>query len=539
MKALFANKFYLGICSLFLFLFTGCKKMEFDKIASGAWNPNLAVPLANGNFGVYDILALTDSSDLVVINPATGAIALVYKGEIVSYDAATFVQIGNVNQQTNVSATDLGAVTTPSFSGTLTTSSSQNIPMTINSGVQLHTVKLKNGILSFNVSSDFKHDISMSIVFPDLKINGTPVARTVQLNYTGSIPVTTAVNINLTGAQGDFTLNNTTFNTLKANFSTTITGTGQEIIGNENISVDCNFNNLQFENATGYFGQQNLGISNDTILLKLFQTAIQGHFELVNPKVKFIVDNSFGFPVRINLNEIKTINVASAIEYPLTGYPPVFNVNAPTIMGNTAVSTLELNNGNTANLSTVISPVPKYFYFDANAQSNPTGPGASLNFITDQSKIRVRTEVELPLEGLAYGFELKDTVDFNFNEDVSIIESLMFRINVDNGFPVDFKTQVVFLDKNYNPLFTAFNSPQDVVKSASIDNLGVVSSHTKKITDTNLTPEQISQLRNVKYLLIHGVAQTLDATSGQIVKFFDYYNLKLKLAMQVQTKFGL
>ena len=67
-----------------IFFASSCKKLEFDKIAQTAWNPNLAIPLAYADFGVYDILARQDSTDLVVIDPSTGAIALVYKGEIAS-----------------------------------------------------------------------------------------------------------------------------------------------------------------------------------------------------------------------------------------------------------------------------------------------------------------------------------------------------------------------------------------------------------------------------------------------------------------------
>jgi hypothetical protein len=273
--------------------------------------------------------------------------------------------------------------------------------------------------------------------------------------------------------------------------------------------------------------------------MRIFETASTGYFELINPKVKFIVENSFGFPSRINFSEIKTINIATGQEFPLTGFPTVFDVNAPSVMGQTATSTLELNTTNTPNLATVITPVPKYFYFDASAQSNPGGQIANLNFIEADSKFRVRTEVELPLEGLAYGFELKDTVPFNFNEDVSVIESVMFRINVDNGFPVDFKTQLIFLDQNYSPLFTIFNTPEAVVQSALVDNGGKVNQNTVKITDATLNLAQIAQLNQVKYVLINGVAQSLDGTTGQIVKFYDSYRMGLKLGMQIQGKVGL
>lgn len=539
MKPLKNKSLLLGLLCLPALLIVSCKKLEFDKIAQTAWNPNLAVPLAHANFGVYDILAIQDSNDLVVIDNTTGAIALVYKGEIVSFDAQSIVHLNDQNQQANLSLADLNMIPLPAFTGTVSTTNTENINFSTDSGVELHTVTFKTGSLSLNVSTDLKHDISMVMTFPGLKQNGIPITRTVNLNYTGSTPQTTTANINLANVVADFTVGNTTVNEFVVNCQTTITGTGQSTTGTENIDLGFNLSNLAFENATGDFGQQNLGISQDTILLRLFENATQGYFELVNPKIKFIVDNSFGFPANINFANMKTINVSTGQEYPLTGFPPVLNVNAPASMGQTAVTTLELNTSNTANLTTVISPVPKFFYFEAVAQSNPAGPASPLNFIEADSRFRVRTEIELPLEGLAYGFEVRDTVNFNFSESVSNIESVMFRINVDNGFPVDFKTQIVFLDHNYNPLFNVFTTPEDVVKAALVDNTGKVNQRTKKITDVTLNASQISMLPNTKYLLINGVAQTLNGTNGTIVKFYDSYKLGLKLGMQVQGNVGL
>lgn len=521
-----------------IFFASSCKKLEIDKLAKTAWNPNLAVPLAYADFGVYDILARQDSTDLVIIDPSTGAIALVYKGEIASYDAQTIVQLNDQVQQSTLSLSDLSMTAAPTFSGTVNVNQTDNVTFNTNTGVELHQVNFKDGMLNLNLSTELKHDISVVVTFPELKLNNVPVSRTLNLTYTGSIPQTASASIDLTDVLADFTLGNTTFNSFPVTFQTTITGTGENVVGTEELNFGFNFTNMEFENVLGYFGQQNLGISNDTILLRLFESATTGHFELTNPSVKFIVDNSFGFPVRINFAEMKTINVETGQEFLLTGFPSTFNINSPATMGATETSTLTLNTANTSNLTTIISPVPKFFYFEANALSNPNGAVPPLNFVEDDSKFTVRTEVELPLEGLAYGFELRDTVDFNFNESTEMIESVMFRVISDNGFPVDFKAQMTFMDENYNPLFTIYGTPQDVLKAALVDNAGKVYQRTKAITDATINEVQIALLPNAKYILINGIAQTLEATNGEIIKLYDTYKLNLKLAMQVQGNLG-
>lgn len=528
---------WIAICSI-LFFISSCKKLEFDKIAQTAWNPNLAVPLAYADFGVYDILARQDSTDLVVIDPNTGAIALVYKGEIVSYDASSIIQLEDQTQQSSFSLADLSLAAVPTFTGTVNFNGNENITFNTTSGIELHEVDFQNGVLNLTAYTELKHDISIIVTFPEFKINNTPISRTLNLTYTGTTPQTASASIDLTSVIADFTQGNTTVNSFPILFQAVITGTGESVVGTENLSFSYNFSGMEFENAKGYFGQQNLGISNDTILLRLFESTTAGHFELTHPSVKFIVDNEFGFPLRINFAEMKTINMETGQEYPLTGFPPVFNVAAPTTMGNISTSTLLLNTSNTANLTTIISPVPKYFYFEANALSNPSGPVPPLNFVEHDSKFTVRTEVELPLEGLAYGFELRDTVDFNFNENVDQIESVMFRVISDNGFPIAFKAQMTFMDQNYVPLFTIYGSPKDVLQAGLVDNEGKVYQRTKAITDATLAEGQIALLPDAKYILINGIAQTLEATNGEIVKIYDTYKLNLKLAMQVQGNLG-
>ncbi len=534
---LLTKNWSLVACACLLF-FTSCKKMEFDKIAKGAWNPNLAIPLAYANFGVYDILALKDSSDLVVVNQNTGALALVYKGEVFSVDAQSFVEIEDLALSEHLNFASLNATPSGAFNGTVSSNNGQTI--TFNAGsAEVHELKFKSGVLTLNVSSDLAHDITCVITFPDMKVNGTPISKTVSLNYTGTVPTNVTSTINLSNALADLTLGNTTFNKVNVAIVTTITGSGQPIVGTEHVTVDFGFNDMQFEHVKGYFGQNNLGISGDTVLLKLFENSTEGYFELVNPKIKFLADNSFGFPIRMNFSGLKTINMSNGNEYPLGGYPSVFNIAGASAMGQSANSQFELNTSNTSNLSTVVSSTPKYFVFSANAQSNPAGNIPPMNFITDTSKLKIRTEVELPLEGSAYGFELKDTVDFNFNEDVSQLESVMFRLNTDNGFPVELKSKIIFLDQNYLPVFTIFNTPETVVTSALVNSLGRVNQRSTNITDVHLTPDQISLLPNVKYLLINAVMQTLNGPSGLVVKMYDDYTLNFKLGLQVKGKVQL
>jgi hypothetical protein len=147
--------------------------------------------------------------------------------------------------------------------------------------------------------------------------------------------------------------------------------------------------------------------------------------------------------------------------------------------------------------------------------------------------------LELPLEGYAYGFSFSDTIDFTFSENIDNIESLMIRLNVDNGFPVELLSQVTLLDSNGVPLFNLLNAPENVVESALVDGNGRVSQNIVKITDFILTETEIEQMPEVRSILVTAVAKSLNGNNGLIVKIYDDYFINVKVGMQVQGKFNL
>jgi len=522
---------------LALFAIVSCKKPRFDKIASTAWNLNLVVPLAYGTFDVYDIFANDNPEDLVVIDQTTGAVALVYKSDLTVIDGESVVGLNQINENFNISSADMNLSASNGFSGSITTSTQKDFSVQGTSGVEIHTMLLKSGQLTLNFSTNLAHDVTLTITFPGITIGGNPMQQLVQLNYSGTVPHVASATFNLSDANVDCTVGNTTVNTLVVNIQTNVQGSGQSISGSENISVSVSTSNMAFANVYGYFGQQSVLNLSDSILFNLFQNGTgQGYFEFTNPSLRLIAESSIGLPIRINLSNLRTIIVSSGQEYLLTGYPSVFDINFPSFMGGLVQTLIVFNSANTSNISSIISPVPKYLAFGLSAFTNPDGPSANLNFLSDTSKMKIKSELELPLEGFAYGFGVRDTVPFNLTQDIALIEYVMFRLIMDNGFPIELGAQVRFMDENYNVLFSAFNQSTTVVEPALVNSEGVVSQRGYKVTDIVLEEDELSLLPDVKFVEIEGNTQTTDGPLGLVVKFFDWYNLKMKLSMQIVAK---
>lgn len=513
-----------------------CKKPQFGDLASTAWNPNLAIPLAFGTFDVYDIFANTDSNDLVIIDPNSGSIALVYRSDLSIINGSEVVNLQGVNDMFTLSAAQMNANSTGSFSGTASNNSQQDLGLSVGSGVELDNFTVKNGQLTLNVSTNLAHDVSVDITFPGISISGSIVQQTVQLNYNGSVPHSASATINLMNALVDCSYG-AGFNTIRANVQTTITGSGAAISGAEILTVDMSSNNLSFSQAHGYFGQQSVLNLADSILLRLFENSSgQGYFEFTNPSLRLFVENEIGVPIETEIDNLRTIVEDTGAEFNMSGYTSVYNINMPSILGGMALTNIVFNNANTSGLSNIITPVPKFLAFLVSAITNASGPTGVMNFTSDTSKLFVRSELELPLEGFAYGFGVRDTIPFNLTQNINEIEYVMFRLFFDNGFPIELGGQVKFMDDNYNVLFSAFNQATTIVPPAQVDGNGMVNQRAQNMTDIVLEDWKLALLPQVKYLEIEGNTQTTDGPLSVYVKMFDWYNLKMKLSMQIQAK---
>ena len=74
-----------------------------------------------------------------------------------------------------------------------------------------------------------------------------------------------------------------------------------------------------------------------------------------------------------------------------------------------------------------------------------------------------------------------------------------------------------------------------VVESGILGPTGMVISPTRKISDVRYTGSRLSHLLDVKYVLVRGYIKTSNSGSTN-VRFYEYYNIDVKLGVQVQAK---
>jgi hypothetical protein len=529
-----------------LALVFSCNKYDFNKVSTSAWNPSIAAPIINSTLTVYNILAFADSNNLVVIDPATGLLALVYEGELVTIDAQQIVSLNNISDQQNITLTTDEKNTLEGPAQTLTITRSETKTYNTSAGVEIDLMKLKNGGLNVEVYSNFSFNgnLSVNVTIPGLTKNSNVFNQTVNVNNINF--TTTNVLFDLTGYDFDLTNGNTTSNEFVINYSITFNLTSGTVQNNDNLEIQTIFSDLAFLEIYGDFGNQIINTDEDSVLIKIFSSAAAGKFNLIDPKINLTFENSFGFPMQIDFTQLESVsytqtpNLVRPIQYNGNLTPFTFTtINAASSSSNPTFSFLSLNKDN-SDIIHLIEPTPKFVHYTARATTNAGSSGIHDDFMTDQSKLTLKAEVELPLEGNAYDWAIVDTLPFEFGAgSLDVINELLLRINFDNGFPVDVRMQMFLTDENYNITDSLFNYGENFINSGIVNNDGRVIENTKTTKDVVLNKSTAQKFFESKNIIIWGKAESKDATSNKIVKIYEDYTFGVKLGIKVDGSIKL
>jgi hypothetical protein len=542
-------KLFFGLSFLALIGLSSCRKVEFDKLSNTFWNPKLAAPLAYGSFQVKDILLKTDSSGVIQNN--NGVLTVVYNTEFSSLNALSFVTLSDFNQNVSLVPSEIatiGQLPSPMNKIPLgiekSTIVNQEFSFPVDNGVELRSIDFRSGKLDITLLTDLKHDIEVDLSLPDFLINGSPLTQKLTMPYLpGSNSKT--VSFDLKDAIADFTAGNTSVNKIRVDASAKVIGTDNTVAGNEYLDLSVALKTMKFKIIKGYFGELDVAAATDSVSLDLFKNATKGVFGLTNPTVRFVVDNSFGFPAELNIVDMHTRETETNTINPMTPNPSKIVLNYPTLsqIGQSKQTEIILNKTNTTNIDALVTSVPKYFYFSAGAKANMNGNVGQTNFIRDTDTLKVKVEAELPMEGYAYGFEIKDTIDAqeNLKNLSTTLDGLLFRLELTNGFPLDVNCQISFLDEFYKPIkngqgqtINLLKTSNQVIKSGQLDNTGKVIAPTKSTTDIQLSSEDIPFMNKARYVLIDGDIETHDGKLKKSIRLFDDYTISFKLGMQAE-----
>jgi hypothetical protein len=506
-----------------------CQKYQLDDVKLKPWTPELAAPLVNSTFGVVDIF--DHGGDAYLQVDENGLLGIVYSGTIFSLAIDDIISVGSNDLEIDISYPDPGFPV--AVIDTINDSKVFEVEFDAEDAdnVEVHELAILNGFMQIVAASELAFDTKVIITVPHAIKNGMPFKEEVVL-LPGEIK---EQDFDLSGYLLDLTQEDQGFNQILFDFETIISYDPDVPAGDGQILIKASLDSIGIDFITGYFGQNMVAVDTDTIEIDLFDNTLSGQFQFIDPNLKFIIINSFGLPVLIDITEFKSENIDGTetnINLPgITDGP--FIAEYPTVLGESKTVKYEFNNQN-SNIEDILNNGTKKIIWGLNAISNPDGPTPDLNFITHESELEIQTDITIPLKGYAWDWVFTDTLEINIDESPDEIKKLTLRLILDNGFPAGGDVQVYMTDSAFQLTDSLFSSPAPILVSGEIDPEGNVIQSTKAITDIVLEGESITHLTEATHLIIFTGMETTDGSppDNQVIQIKDDYTLVFKLSLK-------
>lgn len=256
--------------------------------------------------------------------------------------------------------------------------------------------------------------------------------------------------MNLTGQNGD--KYNTFYNILKGKIR--YTGRLVTLSLKDSLDITLTLIDAKPSYVKGYLGQDTISIGPGVSDLEIFKNISANTLQFQSSSLSLVFENSLGMPAKARLNQLTAINTATNTSIALSGTPvnKDFPIGAAVEGAGPTVSTIDLSTG--SNATSLLSILPnKISYsgmFDTNPQVGVPPNGITYdNFGYSGADLKVYLDMKFPLTFGASNLTLSDTVDFNMETlNSGGFQNGKFRLYVTNGFPIELKVDMRFLNHN-------------------------------------------------------------------------------------------
>jgi hypothetical protein len=526
---------------LFILLVTtffSCYKKDFDKIKLANAQPEYLFPLVDADLSLKDIVD-PNKKQLNITESSDGFYTFIYYQNIFEKFITDLLKIDDVTISQSISLTNSEGATLP-VAGRISHDFSQSIVFASANGEKIKNIRFKSGSIPIRITSSFKQDIEIQITFPYITKNGVPLSDDIVIHYLGSPSTTFASNYDLTGYTIDCSENNSTVNTLSYTAKLIVNyKAGNTIDASQKIDFNTGFTGINYSYIEGYIGKYDLSIPQDSVTIGIFNNAYLGSIYFTDPKVRAIITNSIGAPSEVNLNKLIT---QSNINGQTDIIGTIINTNIPIMypslaeVGQKDSTTIQLDKTN-SNVQTVFNPAPNKVLYQISGAINPNGETA--NFVTDMSSIKVRGEVEIPMEGKITKLVLLDTLkgisfpDLNVAGKSVTILSGGFNISLSNGFPINSHIQMYFIDAQNVVIDSLFSTPH-FIPSASVDVTGKVTSPSTLVIKELFDADRYNKITHTNRAVL--VSQFSTANAGNTpVKIYSSYQIKSNIGLDIKA----
>ena len=536
-----------------LCILPSCTKDNFDMDRMSGeikYDGSFAIPLMYSDIAFYQVLDLLDTTIALQENEE-GYLSMFYHSYVESKKVQDLLNLGEQSYSLSVPFSELA--TRGVRAGTqFYYSTEEKISFTLmndgneNDQAEIDSLALNSATLEYSMTSTFGLSSKFVIEFPSIRKNGVPLKDSISLYSTD---MTDHKVLSLAGYTIDLTTTDRHFNEIPVKVSMLLDCSTPPTMGDFDISVS--FRDFNYKGMYGYFGYNELLIQSDTIEITMFKQNPKydwehASFYFKKPRLTVTYWNSYGVPAEFYFTELDaymkkndvTWGMSDIIKpnFPLSEDNP-FVLHHSVRPGFEAEGIVTVDSSNSY-LDQIVPNRPSWIHFCATAVANNTAVHTR-NFIDENSRVRSKIEVEIPLYGYLYNFTYRDTADIDISSYIGNlpIKRMAMNFNIKNNMPVSAKAQFYLVDENYNVLDSLIkNQDLMILRAAEVDAYGHLLNREPVNTQTKieLTPEQIEHMSNSRHLLTKITTSTAgDAQGGENVKLFRDYGFKLNIGLDV------
>ncbi|MEQ9101527.1 MAG: hypothetical protein RIF36_06925 [Imperialibacter sp.] len=519
-------------------LISGCgiNDLEFGNLDIPDYEPTLAVPLGVSRYTMRELVGDLQDNALTIEEGEDLFMTIVYMDTSYNDEREAFLYFPPINKSDIVfpfvSSAPGGQTEVIEFEKVITFSFDAFF------GEKVDSIFFNSGNLALEINSRFRSDVMLEFGFPSMfeTANNSPVSISDTLSFGTTVPVTSITRMPLGGKKFLFRRRE------EANdFDVIIKGKvvvkpGQSVDFSDFFRFSIDFSEATYSHVHGYFDQKEGLLQDRTIELKFFETFGDYGLDFKDPKIILKVDNSFGFPSGLLMNNLSASNNDST-SIALTGSitESLQFVNYPKLdsIGKTSHSEFVINAQN-SNIRELFGITPVKFNLPLTVISNPdVFEKDYLNFMTDSSRFRTITVVELPFEVRMQ--EFTTNLKFGTDEiDLKNLQEAVLRFYTENEMPFEGRLAVNFADKNDTILFTV---PEELVLTApQVDASGRTLESKKLLSEIDLGIEGTEALKNADHLNVAIIINTFNAAEEEYVRLYADYALDINISVLGRLK---
>ncbi len=517
-------------------LVLGCTK----EVKVNTLEPQLALPFIKGNFDMVDFFGSTDSSEIVF--DGNGQVSLQYRGEtrnISPNEVFQFPQLNLdfslINQTENIPSMTNGQQAT--FEGEL------SVPI-IHNGMKPSHISVSVGDMSGIVSSNIPHDIQVQFNLKGSKGVGgfEKFVNVLSIYQDGAHTVSYSSNLKNTEINFDETL--IEYNTLPISYTVWVTGkNGAPLLIGDRVDVNLNLNIEYYYEARGSgLATQPIDISERDIFLRLFQRTlgeqVTNFVTFTNPSLEFTFENPHQIVGGVDFRNLTSNNAEKTSQGEIEingGNRFSFEAFQPGFPATSFV--VDRNN---SNIREVLTPVEDLVSF-AGTVNYGNNPGGEEQVINGLKSAKLKSTLYLPLTGFAENWVLADTVDIDFSsinaQGNEAIADVLFKLNTDNGLPVDVELQVYFVDGNAQVIDSLFNLGKFMLKSGELNGEGRVVEPSRNSNETIVSLDRYQRIADeTKKAYVKAQLKTGAIGTNEVRLFSDNF---FSFQLGVNSKFAI